>query len=374
MSARPPLPVPLSPYPAAPLPSLSAIAAAAALVAGLHGQAVAETPATRVSVAAASPAATAPAPAVTSPAAPNAAAPAPADPLTDLRQRLVERLAAGQPAPGGALELRIAPRPPVAAPAAPATAATPTPARPTATRTASAAPARAPAAGNGPALPWSYDGSTGPSSWGALRPEYALCAQGQRQSPIDLQGGLPVDLEPVRFDYRASRFGVVDTGRTLQVNVAAGNSIELGGRKFELKRVQFHHPAEHRIDGRRFAMSAHLVHEDAEGRQAIVAVLLDPGPAQPVLQTVWSHIPLEKHQEQAARVGVDFGALLPPDGRYYTYMGSTTTPPCREGVQWVVMRTPMTLAPEQLELFARIYPMNARPVQAAAGRRILQSN
>jgi carbonic anhydrase len=37
------------------------------------------------------------------------------------------------------------------------------------------------------------------------------------------------------------------------------------------------------------------------------------------------------------------------------------------------MRNPVTLAPEQLEVFARLYPMNARPLQAAAGRRILQS-
>jgi carbonic anhydrase len=55
-------------------------------------------------------------------------------------------------------------------------------------------------------------------------------------------------------------------------------------------------------------------------------------------------------------------------------MGSLTTPPCSEGVQWVVMRHPVTVAPEQIELFARIYPMNARPIQAASGRRILQSD
>jgi carbonic anhydrase len=364
MSARlvlplsPPLTLPLTPpltLPAAPHRRPRAPWAAALLSTALLAAAQAETATSRVAVAAVSPA--------PNPAA--AAAAADADPLVDLRQRLVERLAAGQPAPGGSLELRITPRP-AAAPTAPA--------RPAPARTAAAAPTRTATAGAAAAQPWSYDGSTGPSAWGTLKPEYALCAQGQRQSPIDLQGGLPVDLEPVRFEYRASRFGVVDTGRTLQVNVAGGNVIELAGRKFELKRVQFHHPAEHRIDGRRFAMSAHLVHEDAEGRQAIVAVLLDPGPAQPLLQTLWSHIPLEKHQERQARVAADFATLLPPDGRYYTYMGSATTPPCREGVQWVVMRTPMTLAPEQLELFARIYPMNARPVQAAAGRRILQSN
>jgi carbonic anhydrase len=88
---------------------------------------------------------------------------------------------------------------------------------------------------------------------------------------------------------------------------------------------------------------------------------------------VWNNLPLEKGEENAARVGIDLAELLPADRRYFTYMGSLTTPPCSEGVQWVVMRQPVAMSAEQIELFARIYPMNARPVQAAGGRRILQS-
>lgn len=323
-----------------------------------------------------------PSPATTRVAAapPTAASPGAAedDALLELRQRLVERLSGSPHTPRNSTDLTLSPRPPAAraqsqrpsaTAAAAAVASSPRPSAKPAARPAVDASA-APAA---PAAAWSYDGATGPAAWGTLRPEYALCAQGQRQSPIDLHGGLPVDLEPVRFDYRPSRFGVLDTGRTLQVGVASGNHIDFGGRRFELRRVRFHHPAEHQIDGRRFALSAHLEHEDAEGRQVVVAVLFDPGPVQPVLQALWSHIPLEPQQEQAARINVDFAGLLPADRRYYTYMGSATTPPCREGVQWVVMRNPVTLAPEQLEVFARLYPMNARPLQAAAGRRILQS-
>jgi carbonic anhydrase len=117
-----------------------------------------------------------------------------------------------------------------------------------------------------------------------------------------------------------------------------------------------------------------MLHKDAEGRLAVVAVLLDKGPAQPIVQTVWNNLPLERHTEVAARVLLNPAELLPADRRYYTYMGSLTTPPCTEGVQWVVMRTPQTATPEQLDLFARIYPLNARPVQASNGRRILQSN
>ena len=221
---------------------------------------------------------------------------------------------------------------------------------------------------------WAYEGTAGPQAWGALKPEFSLCANGQRQSPIDIQGGLAVDLEPVQFDCQSSRFAIIDNGHTVQVNLAPGNAIELGGRRFELQQFHFHRPAEERIDGRALEMSLHLVNKDGQGRLAVVALLFDRGPPQPVVQQVWKNLPLEKHQETAARATLDLSELLPADRRYCTYLGSLTTPPCSEGVQWVVMRQPLTLAPEQIDLFARLYPTNARPVQAVAGRRIMQSN
>jgi carbonic anhydrase len=221
---------------------------------------------------------------------------------------------------------------------------------------------------------WDYTGPAGPQTWGGLKPEFSLCGSGQRQSPIDIRGGLSVDLEPVRFDYQSSRFSVIDNGHTVQANMAPGNAIEIGGNRFELQQFHFHRPSEERIDGRQFEMSVHLVHKDTMGKLAVVTLLLDKGPAQPAVQKVWNNLPLEKNQDVPARVALDLNELLPTDQRYYTYMGSLTTPPCTEGVQWVVMRQPVTVAPEQIELFARIYPMNARPVQQAAGRRIMQSN
>ena len=207
-----------------------------------------------------------------------------------------------------------------------------------------------------------------------MRAEFTLCSSGQRQSPIDIREGIAVDLEPIRFSYQTSGFGVVDNGHTVQVNVAPGNFIEIAGRRFELQQFHFHRPSEERIDGRQFDMVAHLVHKDVEGKLAVVAVLLDRGSVQPVVQTVWNNLPLEKHQEAKARVTIDLSQLLPADRRYYTYMGSLTTPPCSEGVQWVVMRHPVAVSQEQLDIFARMYPMNARPLQAASGRRIMQSN
>ena len=227
------------------------------------------------------------------------------------------------------------------------------------------------------AVHWAYGGNAGPQAWADLKPEFSLCGNGQRQSPIDIRGGLAVDLEPVRFDYRATPFGVIDNGHTVQVNLSPGNSIEVDGKRFDLVQFHFHRPAEERIDGRAFEMSLHLVHKDEQGRLAVVAVLFDKGSdkasRQPEVQKVWNSLPLERNQESTARAPLEMGGLLPDDRRYVTYMGSLTTPPCSEGVRWIVMRQPVMLTPEQIGIFARIYPMNARPLQSAAGRRIIQS-
>jgi carbonic anhydrase len=237
---------------------------------------------------------------------------------------------------------------------------------------AGAAPAAAAHAG-GSAAHWAYEGRGGPQAWGRLKPEFSQCASGKRQSPIDIRDGIALDLDPLVFDYKPSSFGVIDNGHTVQVNVAPGNTIEVTGKRYELVQFHFHRPSEERINGKPFDMVAHLVHRNVEGKLAVVAVLLERGSAQSVVQTVWNNLPLEKGDEVTAKGALDLSALLPTDRRYYTYMGSLTTPPCSEGVQWVVMRQPVTMSPEQLELFARIYPMNARPVQQASGRRILQS-
>jgi len=102
--------------------------------------------------------------------------------------------------------------------------------------------------------------------------------------------------------------------------------------------------------------------------------MLDRGSAHPLVQTVWNNLPLEKGDEVAARSTMDLNDLLPTDRRYYTYMGSLTTPPCSEGVLWMVMQQPVTISNEQIAVFSRLYPMNARPIQSASGRLIKQSN
>jgi carbonic anhydrase len=221
---------------------------------------------------------------------------------------------------------------------------------------------------------WSYLGPGAPENWGKLRPEYAMCGTGKRQSPIDIRGGIRVDLDPIRFDYRPSHFSVVDNGHTVEVNVDEGSSISLTGRTYQLMQILFHRPAEERVNGRTFDMSAQLVHRDYENNTAIVTVLMDRGGENPIVQTIWNHMPLEVGMVVSPpAAALDLARLLPERREYFTYMGSLTTPPCTENVLWLVLREPVAISAEQIDIFSRLYPNNARPIQPTQGRLIKES-
>lgn len=226
-----------------------------------------------------------------------------------------------------------------------------------------------------PQLPvaWGYEGAGGPENWARIDPRNALCASGQRQSPIDIRDGIKVDLEAIRFDYRPSTFRIVDNGHT--VSVAVGDStFSLTGKTYELEDIHFHRPAEMRINGQRYDMSAHLVHRAHDGSLAVVALLLDRGTEHPEIQTLWNNLPLEKKAPvQPPKATVDPAKLLPDSKQYYTFMGSLTTPPCTEGVLWIVMKQPVQVSDEQIRIFNRLYRNNARPVQATGDRLIKES-
>ena len=221
---------------------------------------------------------------------------------------------------------------------------------------------------------WDYDGEFGPENWGKINPAWAQCGKGSRQSPIDIRDGMKVNLDEIDFDYRPATFSEIDNGHTVQVNVAAGSFIQVGAERYELQQFHFHRPSEERINGKGTEMVVHLVHRGAGGKLAVVAVLLERGKGNDAIQTVWNNIPLEKGQLGSPGIELDPYELLPNRREYYTYMGSLTTPPCSENVLWLVMKQPMTASPAQMALFSRLYPLNARPVQASEGRMVKESN
>lgn len=220
---------------------------------------------------------------------------------------------------------------------------------------------------------WAYEGDGGPANWGKLQADYALCSNGKRQSPIDIRDGIKVDLENIQFNYKPSTFSVIDNGHTVQVSLPEGSSIKVMERTFNLLQFHFHRPSEETVNGRRYDMVAHLVHKSDEGQLAVIALLVEKGAEHPVIQTVWNNLPLEQGMLVSPSATIDLAKLLPESRAYWTYMGSLTTPPCSEGVLWMVMKQPIQLSPEQVGIFGRLYRNNARPVQPSNGRLIKEN-
>lgn len=220
---------------------------------------------------------------------------------------------------------------------------------------------------------WNYTGPSGPGRWGSLDQSYRSCALGKAQSPIAISDAMAIkaDLPPINFHYQSSGLRIVDNGHTIQVNYEPGSFITIGPRQYELVQFHFHRPSEEELNGRRYDMVAHLVHRDAEGRLAVVAVLLTAGRANALIRLLWQHLPKAKETETVtSAVRIDLADLLPPNLAYYTYTGSLTTPPCSEGVAWFVLRDPVSLSADQIARFAELYAMNARPLQPLNARQV----
>ena len=216
---------------------------------------------------------------------------------------------------------------------------------------------------------WTYEGEHGPTHWGSLESDYGACQLGKLQSPIDIRGAKPADLPAIQFSYQPAPLKLIDNGHTIQVTWPAGSFITVGDHKYELQQFHFHHPAEEKVNGKSFPLVAHLVHKDSEGKLAVVAVLLTNGEANPVVADVWKHLPAEEGKEITPEgVSIEVTKLLPSKRGYYTYTGSLTTPPCTEGVTWVVLKSPAQVSKDQVATFAKKFPHNARPVQPTHGR------
>lgn len=222
---------------------------------------------------------------------------------------------------------------------------------------------------------WSYSGKEGPSHWASLDAKNAACAA-KSQSPIEIRTAAVhrEALPALIFNYRPVPVRIVDNGHTIQVNYDPGSSLTVGGRRYELVQFHFHRPSEEVIDGKRAAMVAHLVHRDSQGHLAVVAVPLRPGHQNQLLETLWRNLPTAK-EKQVARsdVRITAASLLPAGRGYYAYSGSLTTPPCSEGVRWLVLKTPTEVSVREVEVFAARYPHNARPIQPRNGRVVLSS-
>ena len=216
---------------------------------------------------------------------------------------------------------------------------------------------------------WSYAGEDGPQQWGNLSADYLMCSNGRNQSPINLSGAIEADLPELMLDYpNRGIVGEINNGHTIQENLKPGNFATILGQRYEAKQFHFHSPSEHQIDGTSFPMEVHIVHANPDGQLAVIGLLFAEGKENSMLDQLNGFRPSDLAPYSGP---VDYNLLITARNEFYTYNGSLTTPPCSEGVLWVVLKNPVTASGEQIERFRNamgadtnrpLQPRNARPI------------
>jgi len=226
---------------------------------------------------------------------------------------------------------------------------------------------------------WSYEGETGPQHWADLNPNYAICAEGTEQSPIDIPRhvNLSDDLEELEFNYSSSvNLYVINNGHTVKAEVPSGaGQFEIGDDSYDLIQFHFHTPSEHLVDGNDYPLEMHLVHSNSNGDLAVVGIFLEIGCSNSELNKIFNQLPAHEGDNTWA-LNFNLDALVPDQTHAYRYSGSLTTPDCREGVLWHVMAETQSLSASQAQAFIDIFSGshfpygNARPVQPLNGRTV----
>lgn len=219
---------------------------------------------------------------------------------------------------------------------------------------------------------WGYEGHGGPAHWGEISKHYHACKDGKAQSPIDIHASKTGKPVPIHFSYKGTAKDIVNNGHTIQVNMNKGSSITVNGKTYELLQFHFHAPSEHTINGKPADMVAHLVHKSADGKLAVIGVLMKKGKENKAMSVFWKHMPAQANGHMNLKVQYAAQDLLPKNHAYYNYSGSLTTPPCTEGVNWMVMANPVEISSAQVQQFSSVMRHgNARPVNPLNGRMVM---
>ncbi|PNT68761.1 alpha carbonic anhydrase 1, chloroplastic [Brachypodium distachyon] len=230
-----------------------------------------------------------------------------------------------------------------------------------------------------------YSGRTGPKHWGSLSPNFTLCSKGFYQSPINIVRDDAVynpKLEPLKGDYTATKATIVDNvfNIALRYNNTAG-TVNVDGKKYKLKQLHWHSPSEHTINGQRFPVELHMVHNTDDGNITVVSILYRYGKPDHFLFQIKDELAELYAEGCKAEKGDPFPAgvvnmreLRQGAQGYFRYIGSLTAPPCTENVIWNILGEIREMSKEQAAaLMAPLqgsYKHNCRPTQRLNGRTV----
>jgi carbonic anhydrase len=224
---------------------------------------------------------------------------------------------------------------------------------------------------------WDYSQENGPEAWHQLASEYQLCGKGKHQSPIDLRDKQAIGtqgLADIDIRYRDVPMKILHSEHQLQVKYPLGSFIQIGEQKYPLQHYQIKTPSEHRKEGFNYPMEVQMVHKDGDDRYVIISVLFEEGEFHPYLDLLIQRLPSQKNKLVIdEKYGLNPVYFLPGETKFYQYSGSMTTPPCQEGVSWIVFKQPIQASVSQINRIRKFLGENARPVQPINVRPVLKS-
>jgi carbonic anhydrase len=216
---------------------------------------------------------------------------------------------------------------------------------------------------------WSYPGKNKAENWASLATEYSPCADGKRQSPVNFLSVKPVTNHQVRLSYRPSYENILNNGHTIELIYDKGSHIEFDGKSYNLTQFHFHTPGEHLIHRKRYPMEMHLVHRSEDTTYLVIGVLFEEGRENRFLSRFANYIPQKPSQKEVEN-NIQVGTLFPEQKHFYHYQGSFTTPPCTQGVRWLVLKQTQQASAEQIQTIAQIEGNNARHTQRLNHREV----
>ena len=221
---------------------------------------------------------------------------------------------------------------------------------------------------------WGYTGHESPEHWGELSPKFRICGEGKNQSPVNITNAIDGKLSPIKMDYHSSNVEVINNGHTIQVDFKdTTNVLQFEGKSYTLKQFHFHVPSENHIKGKSFPFEAHFVHADAQGNLAVVGVVYELKGDNQRLAPIWKNLPSKAGEKYTLETAFDPATLIPKKRDYYRFNGSLTTPPCSEGVNWLVLKNYDTIGQAQVDAFsALMHGNNNRPIQPINSRVIVE--
>ena len=219
---------------------------------------------------------------------------------------------------------------------------------------------------------WGYTDATGPDHWGDLSKDYKLSKNGKEQSPINITGAEDVDLPELNLNNQESEAQVENNGHTIEVSFKnPKNTLTIGDDVYKLQQFHFHAPSENEIDGQTYPLEGHFVYKTDNGKITVISVLYNYGDENQALKQIWDKMPQAANTETELPQAISLDDFYPEDKDYYNFEGSLTTPPCTEGVNWIVFKNQETVSKEQVEKFTQTLGFeNNRPIQDTNGRQI----